>query len=119
MRLVLSAAALSFVILSLLHFGTAAFCNGAPDPAAKANANPIWSENPRFVRSVANASLFRAGNGEDEVSIVHLWGTTAHERGRAHGELMKDEAVRFYGRAFQFFEEQFVGAVNKSVPWIP
>ena len=104
---------------SHVHLASAAFCNGAPDPAAKANTNPIWTEPPRHVRSVENASLYVVGNGEDAISLVHLFADNAYDRGLAHGKLMKEDASTFYKEAFAFFQAQFVQAVNKTVPWIP
>eukprot|EP00948_MAST-09A_sp_MAST-9A-sp1_P004194 g4194.t1 len=108
-------------LLSIAFFALhsqAAFCNGAPDPNAKPNLNAVYTSPPRFVRSVPNASLFHVGEGDDTISIVHLWGSP-YEKGFAHGTLMKDEMKDFFGRAYVYFQDEFVQAINSTVPWIP
>jgi len=107
----------------LCKSSNAAFCHGKPSPTAQPNNNTIDVAPPRFVRSVINAtgghaSLYLVGAGDDEISLVHLWGT-AYEKGYAHGTLMKEPMTQFTNRAFAFFAEQFQQALNSSVPWIP
>ena len=95
--------------------------------------------------------LQRLGTGDDNISVVHLWGSAyaAHrsrkfcailwrkiartstecagppalaqryEKGVAHGQLMKDNMQAFFNGAYGYFEDQFVEAINGSVPWIP
>lgn len=111
------------VVLSLvvsLGVVDAAFCNGRPSPDAKPNMNSIINvlESGDFVRSVPNGSLYHVGNGEDRISVVHLWGGP-YERGYALGQLMKNDTSVFMSRVYQFFEDQFVEAINGTVPWIP
>lgn len=105
-------------LAALVKTSRGAFCNGAPDPNAKPNLNAITMGNPVHVRSVPNASLYHVGEGDDRISIVHLWGTP-YEKGVAQGRLMKDDAAGFVSRAYEFFEEQFQQAINGTVPWIP
>jgi isopenicillin-N N-acyltransferase-like protein len=115
---------LCVAVLSLLFRRVdSAFCHGSPSPTAQQNNNTIDTAQPIFVRSVqnssgGNASLFVVGHGDDQISLVHLWGT-AYQKGYAHGTLMRKPTVEFVQRAFQFFEEQFQQAINSSVPWIP
>lgn len=45
-----------------------------PDPGAKQNLNPIYTAEPKFIKSVRNGKLYRAGEGEDAFDIVHLYG---------------------------------------------
>ena len=42
-----------------------------------------------------------------------------YEKGVAHGQLMKDNMQAFFTGAYGYFEDQFVEAINGSVPWIP
>ena len=42
-----------------------------------------------------------------------------YEKGVAHGQLMKDNMQAFFNGAYGYFEDQFVEAINGSVPWIP
>ena len=66
----------------------AAYCNGKPDEGERTNSFPIIDSAPRFVKSVQNAKLFRAGPDDSEFNVVHLWGN-AYEMGYAHGQLLK------------------------------
>ena len=45
-----------------------------PDPGAKQNLNPVYTAAPKFVKSVKNGKLYRAGEGEDAFDIVHVYG---------------------------------------------
>jgi hypothetical protein len=49
-------------------------CDDSPSPDAKPNLNLIYTADPVFVREVPNAKLFYAGDGDDVIPIVHLWG---------------------------------------------
>lgn len=94
-----------------------AYCHGSPSPTAKPNLNPIQT-SLRTVRSVRNGVLQVAGDADDAISVVHLWGS-ARERGLAHGELMRDAVAALVPAALGYFEDQFRQALNGSVPWIP
>ena len=67
----------TFVLIALLclcvHVNCA-FTFLKPDPGAKQNLNPIYTEEPKFIRSVKNGKLFRVGEGEDAFDIVHVYG---------------------------------------------
>ena len=93
-------------------------CTGAPKPNAQPNLNHIYTSAPTFVKSVTNASLYHVGDGEDQISVVHLWGN-AYQRGYAHGLLMKNDTAAFYARVYPYFEQTILQAVNGSVPWLP
>jgi hypothetical protein len=66
--------------------------------------NPVDISDPVFVRKVENGMLFTAGTGDDEISIVHLWGNP-YERGFAQGELMKDVASDLIESVMSYFED--------------
>ena len=110
---------LQFLALTALPALTsAAYCSGKPSPDAQPNLHPIMTPTPTIIRSVPNAVLQRLGTGDDNISVVHLWGS-AYEKGVAHGQLMKDNMQAFFNGAYGYFEDQFVEAINGSVPWIP
>lgn len=101
--------------VSLLQFSEAAECHGKPSPTAKPNNNPIYVDPPSFVKSVPNGKLFTVGIGEDEINIVHVWGTP-YEMGYAQGELMKDVASTFIDDVWTYLEEEAIEAINSTVP---
>eukprot|EP00118_Oscarella_pearsei_P028851 m.3100 g.3100 ORF g.3100 m.3100 type:complete len:442 (+) comp9050_c0_seq2:79-1404(+) len=112
---------LSLLLFALcLDFSGASECHGKPSPSARPNANPIQTEPPRFARSVKNAKLYIVGEGDEEISVVHLWGSP-YEMGVAHGTIMKDKASAFIDALWSYLEEQAEEAVNSSVsifkPW--
>lgn len=45
-----------------------------PSKNATQNLNPIYTDAPRFVKSVVNGKLYTVGTGEDAFDIVHVWG---------------------------------------------
>jgi exportin-7 len=83
-----------------------------PSPTAKPNNNPIYVDPPSFVKSVPNGKLFTVGIGEDEINIVHVWGTP-YEMGYAQGELMKDVASTFIDDVWTYLEEEAVGSCKR------
>ena len=113
MRLMLAA-----LCLLAARTASAAYCHGAPDPSAKPNLHPIQGKPPVHVRAVSNGLLETAGEGDELISIVHLWGT-AYERGVAHGSLMKADVGEFIPAALAFFAEQAALAINGTAKWIP
>ncbi len=93
------------VVVLLLHTCDAAFCNGKPHPDAKPNLNPIFKSDPVFVREVKNAKLYTVGDGDDKISVVHLWGSP-YERGYAHGTIMKQDVQNMIGSVWEYIVEQ-------------
>eukprot|EP00051_Salpingoeca_urceolata_P026450 m.477358 g.477358 ORF g.477358 m.477358 type:complete len:444 (+) comp20814_c0_seq1:1427-2758(+) len=98
----------------------AAECHGKPDPDAQPNLNPIYTDEPKFVRSVPNASLFTVGEGDDKLNVVHVWGSP-YEMGYAHGLLMKKEATGLVDAVWAYLELQVEQAINGTnvhlKPW--
>jgi hypothetical protein len=67
---------LQFLALTALPALTsAAYCSGKPSPDAQPNLHPIMTPTPTIIRSVPNAVLQRLGTGDDNISVVHLWGS--------------------------------------------
>ena len=46
-----------------------------PDPNAKPNLNPIIDQAPKFVKQIQNGKLYTVGSGDEQIYIVHLWGS--------------------------------------------
>ena len=110
--------AAALLLLLLLHPSGAAFCNGKPKPDAKPNLNPIFTSSPVFVREVKNAKLYTVGDGDDKISVVHLWGSP-YERGFAHGTLMKQEAQNMITSVWEYIVEQVESAINGTLKKFP
>jgi len=120
----MSGRALAFLSLSavitllLLNTSDAAFCNGKPHPDAKPNLNTIFTADPVFVREVKNAKLYTVGDGDDKISVVHLWGTP-YERGFAHGTIMKQDALNMVNSVWEYIVEQVESAINGTLKKFP
>jgi hypothetical protein len=67
---------------------------------------------------VKNGKLYSAGNGDDLIHIVHVWGSP-YEMGYAHGELMTSQAHSFMNDVWSYLEEQVEAAINKSTSFFP
>lgn len=93
-------------------------CHGKPSPTALPNTQPVDFSAPRPNKTVTNGMLQYVGTGDDEIAIMHLWGS-AYERGFAQGSLRTDDLRAFYNRGFAYFEESFEEAIKSAVPWIP
>ncbi|XP_006823777.1 protein dcd1A-like [Saccoglossus kowalevskii] len=91
-----------------------------PDPHAKPNLNPIQTDPPVFVKQIKNAKLYTVGKGDDQIKVLHVWGTP-YEMGFAHGTILKDEAKSFIDDVWKYIEDEAYGYVNKTVsflsPW--
>jgi isopenicillin-N N-acyltransferase like protein len=60
----------------------------------RTNENPILSEPPRLLKEIPNGRLEIAGQGDDAVQVLHLWGAP-REMGRTMGVLLKEQ-IRAY-----------------------
>lgn len=79
-------------IMTTTVFG--AYCHGEPKNKER-NLNIILSQEPVFVRNVANGKLFVVNQGtEHEIPIVHVYGTP-YEQGYANGLLTKEKLLIF------------------------
>jgi isopenicillin-N N-acyltransferase-like protein len=104
--------------LFLVQASDAAFCNGKPKPDAKPNLNPIFTADPVFVREVKNAKLYVVGDGDDKISVVHLWGSP-YERGFAHGTIMKQDVLNMIDSVWEYIVEQVESAINGTLKKFP
>lgn len=106
------------VLLLLFNPASTAFCNGKPKPDAKPNLNPIFTSDPIFVREVKNAKLYTVGDGDDKISVVHLWGSP-YERGFAHGTIMKQDVKNMIDSVWEYIVEQVESAINGTLKKFP
>ncbi|KJE94496.1 hypothetical protein CAOG_05130 [Capsaspora owczarzaki ATCC 30864] len=98
-----------------------AYCNGKPNPDAQPNTLPITTSAPVLVRSITNAKLFIAGQGDDQFNILHVWGSP-YEMGYAHGSILKEEASEFVLAVWAYLVGQADSAINGTAhnlrPWM-
>ena len=106
------------VLLLLLQPSNAAYCHGKPQPDAKPNLNPIFTSDPVFAREVKNAKLYTVGDGDDKISVVHLWGSP-YERGFAHGTIMKQDVQNMINSVWEYIVEQVESAINGTLKKFP
>lgn len=68
---------------------------------------PILEANLTFVKEIKNAKLYLAGAGEEQIYVVHLWGTP-YEMGYAHGSLIKDRLSKMIETFWAYMESEIV-----------
>lgn len=79
---VVGCVAVLFVLFGLAH--------GQRDCTGTANTEPIYTKPPIFVNQLQNGKRYLAGQGNDSIHLVHVYGS-AYEMGKAFGQLMKKE----------------------------
>ncbi|MGI6457883.1 MAG: C45 family autoproteolytic acyltransferase/hydrolase [bacterium] len=62
----------------------------------KYNQNPIYTRPPELLREIVNGRLETAGEGDDRIHILHVWGTP-FEMGEAAGILLREQ-IQEYSR---------------------
>ena len=97
-----------------LHTAHAAYCGGAPDPAAQPNLYPIATAPPTLLRTVTNGRAYTAGAPGFEFNVVHLYGS-AYEMGFAHGALFPTETQEMLNRTWDYM----VGQVESGLAFLP
>ncbi|MEW6238696.1 MAG: C45 family peptidase [Candidatus Omnitrophota bacterium] len=78
----------------------------------RVNDNPIYDQAPRLVKEAINARLFAAGEGEDEIRILHLWGAP-REMGRAYGAMMKEDIANYTALVLGLMSQEIEGGAEK------
>eukprot|EP00698_Gefionella_okellyi_P003886 TRINITY_DN135_c0_g1_i1.p1 TRINITY_DN135_c0_g1~~TRINITY_DN135_c0_g1_i1.p1 ORF type:complete len:449 (+),score=102.01 TRINITY_DN135_c0_g1_i1:33-1379(+) len=106
------------IAITLVGAASAAYCHGHPSPSAQPNMLPIMKQSPKLVKSCKNGKLFEAGQGDDTLPILHIYGTP-YEMGFAMGTLMKERATDMLTRLWGYLEAQVEQAINGTVTWIP
>jgi hypothetical protein len=70
-----------------------------------------------FVKQIQgeyNAKLYTVGSGDDQIYIVHLWGTP-YQMGYAHGLLVKDRMIGLVDTFWTYMEKQIVFDFYSSI----
>eukprot|EP00162_Nutomonas_longa_P009975 comp19618_c0_seq1/m.37544 comp19618_c0_seq1/g.37544 ORF comp19618_c0_seq1/g.37544 comp19618_c0_seq1/m.37544 type:complete len:431 (+) comp19618_c0_seq1:2-1294(+) len=102
---------LRFVLVALSVFVAASAgysCKGTPNTATPLPASPV------LLQSVPNGKKYSAGSQNNTYNLVHVWGTP-FERGKAHGQLLKEEIRNLYKLFPRWLEEQ----VEQYLPHLP
>ena len=91
--------------IASLAVAQAAYCKGKPHDDAKPNLIPIYTDEPTFVRKYQDekgneAQLWSTGEGDDTMSIVHIWADSHYDRGFIQGKLMEEDMPEFYGKVW-------------------
>jgi isopenicillin-N N-acyltransferase-like protein len=68
---------------------------------------PILDENLIFLSQVKNAKLYVAGSGDEQIYVVHLWGTP-YQMGLAHGQLVGNRLTNMVNVIWTYMENQIV-----------
>jgi isopenicillin-N N-acyltransferase like protein len=97
--------------------GSAAYCNGSPDPGVRSTDFPIFDEAPTFVRAVENASLYEAGPNNARFPVVHVYGN-AYEVGYAQGVLQKSYMKDFISSTYKYFVDLALDEMGDAIPEI-
>jgi len=89
------------------------------------NNHPIYDAPPVLILEADNARLEKVGQGDDEIRILHLWGTP-FEMGKAHGSIMKAEIKDYCDLVLSLMTEDIGGDVSildhvyeQAKPFIP
>lgn len=94
----------------------AAWCNDKSNITEPMNLNPVDRSEPVFVRSVPNGELYTVGTGgQDEISLVHLYGNNGYDWGYAMGSLMPSELKDVMTTAKAYFDGQIEGYLNRTI----
>ena len=92
--MVVVAASLLLAVSMSLHGASAAYCTGAPKADAKPNMNDIFipdtnSPSGTLVSSNENGAVYRVGEGDDAINVLHLFGDDAYTMGQTQGSFIR------------------------------
>ncbi len=71
-----------------------------PDSSCTVRSPRVQPARPRFVAQTAHGRLEMIGHGDEQIRLVTVWGTP-YQRGRAQGELLRDEVASHTGRLIE------------------
>lgn len=111
--LVCAVGLLSVCALLCCSLVSAAYCHSHPSPTAQPNLFPITQPSATFVRSVPNGALYELLVHDQQISVVHLWGTP-YQKGFAHGQLMQDKMAGFLTDVYNYIINQGAQQLNSS-----
>ncbi len=105
-------------VLAMASQALAAECNGKSKPGPP-NLEAVITDKPKFVRQVANGKLYTVGTGDDEMDVMHVWGTP-FEMGQAQGLLNPKKLESFITEVYSYMETQIIAkaANNTFLAWV-
>jgi hypothetical protein len=83
-------------------------CKGHP------NLQPIFTNPPQLVRTVANGKLYVVPEVSPPLHVVHLYGTP-YQMGYAQGLLLQDQISKLWPEMHQWV----YNSLNSSLDWLP
>eukprot|EP01116_Phalansterium_solitarium_P023469 TRINITY_DN8231_c0_g1_i1.p1 TRINITY_DN8231_c0_g1~~TRINITY_DN8231_c0_g1_i1.p1 ORF type:complete len:429 (+),score=169.95 TRINITY_DN8231_c0_g1_i1:93-1379(+) len=83
-------------------------CHGTP------NLYPIQDAPPTFVKSVPNGKLYTVGQGDETISLVHVFGTP-YEMGYAYGQLLPKETAYLINNMVAHLQQEVEQSIDKYI----
>ncbi|MBI1389087.1 MAG: hypothetical protein GC154_11630 [bacterium] len=77
----------------------------------KRNDSPIYINDPIMVKEIDNARLETAGEGDDQVNVLHVWGS-AFEMGKAAGTLLKEPMSEYCDLVLGMMTREIEGGLD-------
>jgi hypothetical protein len=102
-----------FLVCTLVFFVTCARCTC---PGSPTNLPITDATSMAMVANVTQGTMFIAGPADNELRVVHVWGTS-YEMGYAQGLLLRDVLPQVYS-TFVAYVEALVEADIKNNKWI-
>lgn len=68
---------------------------------------PIIDGKLTLVKEIKNARLYVAGKGDDQIDVVHLWGSP-FEMGVAHGTIQRERITKLVNAIWTYLENEIV-----------
>ena len=105
------------IVLGMVPTALSAYCNGAPNPNATPNKNPINTTAPSFLRSVPNGHAYVAGTPGYDFYVTHVYGS-AYDMGYAQGSLYPVEIAGMLNRTWVYMEQQVGENLSMLPKWL-
>jgi len=103
-------ASVALLVFAIVAYGSAqmSYCNG------QSNTNPIQVTTPKFVKQVTNGKLYTIGTGDDQIYLVHVWGSP-YEMGYANGQLLQNEINTLVPEMLAHWELQVEASIDQYI----
>eukprot|EP00730_Choanoeca_flexa_P019016 TRINITY_DN9276_c0_g1_i1.p1 TRINITY_DN9276_c0_g1~~TRINITY_DN9276_c0_g1_i1.p1 ORF type:complete len:439 (+),score=94.98 TRINITY_DN9276_c0_g1_i1:33-1349(+) len=100
---------LAMALIAIVHVIAQDHCPGTP------NMRPIFDQEPTFINSNENATLYRIGEGAGtSIRVLHLYGD-AYSMGKAQGALLRDDIVKMVAQFFEYLDNE----IEPYIKWLP
>jgi isopenicillin-N N-acyltransferase-like protein len=76
------------------------------------NLIPIDESEARLINKVENGTLYQIGSGDDQVWLIHVYGTTGYDYGFAYGTLLREQISKVLPRAWAHFEQEIMDSLK-------